>query len=157
MINTMAEISEAFVEMLKNNTEFNTLCDDTFGANAMTYYVHVDVSRLEVVKLPYFSVVTYNSADKFGEDNEVLIQMLTGMDREDIVEDDNTFTEYTQKTLETITRKALEVIIHEIVGFGINGEKGFIKEYLNIHASPPMGEDDIQLQIDMILNTKKCL
>jgi len=87
----------------------------------------------------------------------VLIQMLAGIARTEVSSEGSIFTENTQHLLETVTKKATEILIRELSQFGINGESGFINDYLNIYAPPPMGEDDIQLQIDMILNTKQCL
>jgi hypothetical protein len=152
----MYDISLALAKILDESTEFKTYCNDIIGEE-FVYYVHVDMGRVSKIETPYFSFVTYTDRNTVGEDAQVLIQMLTGIDRSDVITEDNIISEDSQLLLEKVTRKALEIIDKDMSVFGLNGEKGFIKEYLNIFASPPLGEDDIQLQIDMILNTKKCL
>ena len=156
MTNTMYEISMNFAKILNESAEFKQYCIETMGQE-FTYYVHIDMARIDDIELPYFSFVTYTDTNRAGEYGEVLIQMLSGIERSDVVITDKLISEDSQQLLEQVTKKAIELIVKEMTVFGINGEKGFIKEYLNIFASPPMGEDDIQLQIDMILNTKKCL
>ena len=152
----MYDISLAFAKLLDESAEFKQYCTDTIGEE-FRYYVHVDMSRIDDIELPYFSFVTYTDTNRAGEYGEVLIQMLSGINREDVVREGNFISENSQQLLEQVTKKAMDLIVRDMSQFGINGEQGFIKEYLNIFASPPMGEDDIQLQIDMILNTKKCL
>lgn len=156
MTNTMYQVSMGLAQILDSNAEFKTLCTDTLGAE-FTYYVHVDLTSVDDLVMPYFSFVTYTDTNRAGEYGEVLVQMLAGVTRSDTVATGAIVTEDTQHLLEVVTKKAIEIIEQEMNIFGINGENGFIKEYLNIYAPPPDGEEDIQLQIDMILNTKKCL
>lgn len=157
MTNTMYDVSLAFAKTLNDSIAFKQFCVDTIG-DEFTHYVHIDMANVDELEMPYFSFVTYTDTNRSGEYGEVLVQILSGMNRSSNTEDvSGIHTENTQQLLEKVTRYAIELIIKEMMTFGINGEKGFIKEYLNMYASPPNGEEDIQLQIDMILNTNKCL
>ena len=156
MTNTLYDVSMAFAKILDESVEFKDLCIATLG-KPFTYYVHVDMANVDGIDLPYFSFVTYTAKKQNGEREEVLVQMLAGIERTGVTNEGSIYTESTQLDLETVTKKAIELIVKEMSTFGVNGEKGFIQDYLNIYAPPPMGEEDIQLQIDMILNTETCL
>lgn len=152
---TMYDISYGLVMILEDDAEFKQYCIDTIGSE-FYYYPHIDMANMESIQMPYLSCVAYNKKDAEQQDVEVMTQMLVGMERVEVEVDGRIYTERTQQLLELVTNKALEIINKEVSFFGIVGEK-FTREYLNIYAAPPMGEEDIQLQVDMILNKKKCL
>jgi len=152
----MYNLSLAIAEILDGSAEFRTLCTDTIGKE-FNYYVHIDMANVDSVDLPYFSLVTYTNKQENGARDELTTQLLLGIERSTPFKTGRIEKEETQQKIEVIATKALEVMKKDMLAFGLDGNKDMLIDYVNMYAPPPNGENDIQLQIDIVFSKTKCL
>jgi len=152
---TMRGISRFFAETLNENAEFKALSNSLIS-NEFDYFVNVDLATVEV-PLPYFGIVTFNDKDDKEVEKVFQTQFLIGIDREKPTLINGVMEEPTLDKLETLSRKAFEIIAKEMRTFGIQGDTNIKIAYVNMYVPNPDGEDDLQMQVDVELEQEKFL
>jgi len=152
---TMRGISRFFAETLNENAEFKALSNSLIS-NEFDYFVNVDLATVEV-PLPYFGIVTFNDKDDKEVEKVFQTQFLIGIDREKPTLINGVMEEPTLDKLETLSRKAFEIIAKEMRTFGIQGDTNIKIAYVNMYVPNPDGEDDLQMQVDIELESEKFL
>lgn len=152
---TLRGITRFCVETLNTNAEFITLCNSLLSTT-FTYYVNID-HRVTEATLPYFSAVTYNDEDDKEVSKSFKTIFLIGIERQKPVTVNDITEEPTLATLETIARKAIELIAKDMRIFGVEGDKNIKFDYINYYVPNPEGENDLQMQIDIGFEQEKFL
>jgi len=151
---TMRGISRQFAELLNTNAEFIALSQSLIS-DEFNYFVNVDIETLAEVPMPYFSIVTFNDKDEKEIKKSFQLLFLIGIEREAPALLNGVTEEPTLNKLETLTRKAFEIMAKEMRDFGIQGDKNVKISYVNMYVPNPEGDDDLQMQVDIEIEQDK--
>jgi hypothetical protein len=152
----MRAITRFFAETLNNSAEFTALSNSLLGGK-FNFYINVDLATLTEVLLPYFSMVTFEDKDDKEVEKKFKAMFLIGIERQDPVTVSGITEEPTLDNLEQLTRKAVEIIEKDLRTFGIDGDTNIRFTYINMYVPSPDGEDDLQMQVDIELESEKFL
>jgi len=144
---TMRGLSMFFAETLNTNVEFTNLCNSLLGVK-FNFFVNVDMASVEV-PIPYFGIVTFEDKDDKEVEKKFQSMFLIGINRQDAINTSGITEEPTLDNLETLSRKAIEIINKEMGAFGVQGDKNIRMNYVNMFVPSPDGEDDLQMQVDI--------
>lgn len=157
MIITMRGISRFIAETLDTNAEFIALSTTEIG-EPFNYFVNVDLSNLQGgVPIPYFGIVTFDDQDDREVRKFFKTQLLIGIERTKPVTTSGITEEASLEILETLSRKAVELVEKEMRIFGVQGEKNIRVSFVNFYVPNPDGEDDLQMQVDIEFDQDKYL
>lgn len=153
----MRGISRFIAETLDANAEFIAL-SNSLVSEVFTYYVNVDLATIsDGVDLPYFSVVTFDDQDDREVRKYFKTQILMGISRTAPNTSGGIIEEPSLDILETLSRKAVELVEKEMRIFGIQGENNIRISFVNYYVPKPDGEDDLQMIIDIEFDQDKYL
>jgi hypothetical protein len=151
----MRGISRTIAELLNTNVEFLALSNSLLSSE-FTYYVNIDFTQVEL-ELPYFGIVTFMDSDEADITKSFKTQLLIGIRREQAVMSGSISEEPTLDKLESLSRKAVELIRKDVRAFGVQGEKNIKITYVSFYVLEPDGEIDLQMQVDIIFEQDKFL
>lgn len=153
---TMRGLSRFIVDTLNTNPDFISLSQSIMAGSTFNYYVNVDLANIEV-QIPYFAVVTFDDKDDKSTRKFFRSQLLIGIDRSQPVTSGGVTEEPTQLNLETLSRKAIDLIEKDMRVFGVEGDNNIRPTYVGMYVPVPDGEEDLQMQIDIEFDQDKYL
>lgn len=143
---TMRGISIAIASEVKTSSDFT----------GFEFFVNVDLSKTEV-SLPYFAVATFTDSDDRQVRKSFKTQILMGIASLPPITTAGITEDPSLDILETLGRKAVELIETMLRDFGVQGDKNIHIAYLGMYIPEPAGEDDLQIQIDIEFEQEKFL
>jgi hypothetical protein len=154
---TMRGISRFIAETLDGNAEFIALSNTQLG-EPFKYFVNVDLANLSGgVPLPYFGIVTFDDQDAREVRKYFKTQFLIGIARTAPTTVGGITEEASLEILETLSRKAVELVTKEMRTFGVQGDSNIRISFVNFYVPNPDGEDDLQMQVDLEFDQDKYL
>ena len=155
---TMYGTSKFIRDTLNDSTVFKAFTITEIGKE-MDYLLFIDMAEVQNNTFPdnYISLATYENKDRRATEFSFRTSMVINIKRFPTVTVGNLKEESTFEKLEKIALKAKELLYTELELWGIQGDKSIKIDLFDMYTPAPMGEDSLQMQIDININKDKFL
>lgn len=146
----MYHIAEFITDTLSQSTEYKDYVQSVVDAEFL-YVEYADMNDMLQTEFPpnYVSVATYENIDETGNEFSFKTALLITIKKLEMEETGRILRDPTFKKLNLVSSKARDILKEEMALYGINRDTNIKIEDFNMFTPTPMGEEGLQMQIDI--------